>query len=155
MNIPREPLTQGKLHIQNENKPPPSQSSQETKSSTSQGQSSQAKGHEQSSASSTQSGAASGQPSRASSAATQRPLSGRQSQSSSQQNRTVASNSGKPPLGPMSAAGAVLSRRGQESGDASKPAVRMVLEVQRGPTKQEIRDSLNVPEIMDHGGDLS
>ncbi|XP_072031689.1 tubulin polyglutamylase TTLL5-like isoform X3 [Amphiura filiformis] len=158
MSIPRESLAQGKLQVQKETKPLTSaqQGSQETKPS-SQGQSSQAQNNDQPPTSSSSNPSSS--QTRASSSTSQRPLSGRlpagqqSAQQSKHSNNSTGVSTGKPPSGPMTSANAA-ARRVQESGDA-KSNVRMVLEVQRGPTKQEIRDSLNVAEIMDHGGDLS
>ena len=49
---------------------------------------------------------------------------------------------GKPPAVPAS------------NGKDNKGA-RMVLEVQKQPSAKEIRESINVPEIMNSGGDIS
>ncbi len=158
MSIPREPLAQGKLQVQNDTKSSTQQASQDIKTN-SQGQSSQSKSTSQPTSSSNVpvSNSSSSQ-ARASSSASQRPLSGRQpstTQQSKLNNNSISVSTGKPPPGPTTSVHAASARRSLQEGGDAKSNVRMVLEVQRGPTKQEIRDSINVPEIMDHGGDLS
>ncbi|XP_063958755.1 tubulin polyglutamylase TTLL5-like isoform X1 [Lytechinus pictus] len=56
---------------------------------------------------------------------------------------------GKPPVGPSQGSGGVKTE--------NNVGARMVLEVQKpkGPTKEEIREMVNVPDILDRGGDLS
>lgn len=135
MNIPRG-LAQGKLQVQDEDDDKPSQETEDSSQPTEDHSSSAASNHATSKT-------------RSSKTATSQ----RTSSSTHGDGRArTAAALGKPPSGPASSA-----RRGSESagGAADVKPVRMVLEVQRGPTKQEIRESLNVPEIMDHGGDLS
>lgn len=57
---------------------------------------------------------------------------------------------GKPPVGPSQGSG------GAKIGSESSAGARMVLEIQKpkGPTKEEIREMVNVPDILDRGGDL-
>ncbi|XP_022090548.1 tubulin polyglutamylase TTLL5-like [Acanthaster planci] len=50
--------------------------------------------------------------------------------------------SGKPPVAPP-------------AGSKDNKGARMVLEVQKQPSAKEIRESINVPEIMNSGGDIS
>ncbi|XP_030855509.1 tubulin polyglutamylase TTLL5 isoform X2 [Strongylocentrotus purpuratus] len=59
---------------------------------------------------------------------------------------------GKPPAGPSQGSGGA-----KIGGSESNAGARMVLEIQKpkGPTKEEIRELVNVPDILDRGGDLS
>ncbi|XP_071502575.1 tubulin polyglutamylase TTLL5-like, partial [Diadema antillarum] len=65
---------------------------------------------------------------------------------------------GKPPSGPSqgSSSGVKSAKEGGVP-EANHHGSRMVLEVQKpkGPTKEEIREKVNVPDILDKGGDLS
>ncbi|XP_033627215.1 tubulin polyglutamylase TTLL5-like isoform X2 [Asterias rubens] len=54
-----------------------------------------------------------------------------------------ANPSGKPPIVPAS------------TSSKDNKGARMVLEVQKQPSPKEIRESINVPEIMNSGGDIS